>query len=118
MAEQPVKGKCSGRERFIVAAQGLVEQHLSMILRLTISLKRRIYLVQLSITILAAAKKSYGAELIHRGVLSTIHTQDTQQTIIEAAVRVFARSGVSAATLDDIATEADGDQGSIVLAFP
>src|SRR5579863_7557023 len=117
MAEQPVKGKCRGRERFIVAAQGLVEQRpfdeitIDDIIK-EAHLSRPAFYYHFS-----GGKEELRTELMHRGFLRDIQTQDTQQTIIEAAVRVFARSGVSAATLDDIASEAEVTKGALCWHF-
>src|SRR5207253_1595215 len=47
----------------------------------------------------AGGKEELRAELVQRGLLSDTPAQDTRQAVIEAALRVFARSGVLAATL-------------------
>lgn len=117
MAEQSVKGKCRGRERFIVAAQKLVEQRpfdnitIDDIIKAA-HLSRPAFYYHFS-----GGKEELRAELVHRGVLSDTQTHDTQKTIIEAAVRVFARSGVSAATLDEIASEAEVTKGALCWHF-
>ncbi|MEO8973311.1 MAG: TetR family transcriptional regulator [Ktedonobacteraceae bacterium] len=117
MAEQTVKGKCRGRERLIVAAQGLVEQHPFDAITIDDIIKEAHLSRPTFYYHFSGGKEELRAELVHRGVLSDIHTQDTQQTIIEAAVRVFARSGVSAATLDDIAAEAEVTKGALCWHF-
>jgi AcrR family transcriptional regulator len=65
----------------------------------------------------AGGKEELRAELVQRGLLSQTATQDTRQAMIEAALRVFARSGVSAATLDDIAAEAGVSRGALCWHF-
>lgn len=117
MAEHPVKGKCSGKERFIVAAKGLTAQHpfdditIDDIIK-EAHLSRPAFYYHFS-----GGKEELRAELVHRGFLSNTHPPDTQQSIVEAAVRVFARSGVSAATLDDIASEAEVTKGALCWHF-
>lgn len=111
------KGKCSGRERFIRAAQGLTEQRsfddmtIEDIIKAA-NLSRPAFYYHFS-----GGKEELRAELVNRGVLSDTQTQDTPQVIIEAAVRVFARSGISAATLDDIAAEAKVTKGTLCWHF-
>ncbi len=51
-------------------------------------------------------KEELRAALVERGDLPETPAQDVRQQIIKAALRVYARSGISAATLDDIAGEA------------
>src|ERR1039457_3634775 len=103
MAEQSDKGKCRGRERFIQVAQELVKQRIFDEITIddiikAANLSRPTFYYHFS-----GGKEELRTELVQRGVLSDEQTQDTEQTILEAAVRVFARSGVLAATLDDIA---------------
>ena len=54
----------------------------------------------------AGGKEELRQALVAHGVLSEMPTQDVRQNVIKAALRVYARSGVSAATLEDIAAEA------------
>lgn len=58
-------------------------------------------------------KEELRAELIRDGFLSVAPAQDTRAAIMEAALHVFARAGISAATLDDIATEAGVSRGTL-----
>jgi TetR/AcrR family transcriptional regulator len=58
-------------------------------------------------------KEELRAEMIRRGLLDDKPTLDSREAIIDAAVRIFARSGVSAATLDDIAAEAGVSRGTL-----
>ncbi len=62
-------------------------------------------------------KEELRAELVRRGLLDDIPTQDTRLAILEAAVRIFARSGVSAAPLEDIAAEAGVTRGTLCWHF-
>lgn len=117
MAEQSFKGRCRGRERFIQVARELVEQRIFDEITIddiikAANLSRPTFYYHFS-----GGKEELRAELIHRGVLSDEQTQDTQQIILKAAVRVFARSGVSAATLDDIAAEAEVTKGALCWHF-
>lgn len=54
----------------------------------------------------AGGKEELRQALVEHGVLPEMPTQDVRQDVIKAALRVYARSGISAATLEDIATEA------------
>jgi TetR/AcrR family transcriptional regulator len=65
----------------------------------------------------AGGKEELRAELVQRGLLSDTPAQDTRQTVIEAALKVFARSGVLAATLEDIAAEAGVSRGTLCWHF-
>jgi len=65
----------------------------------------------------AGGKEELRAELVGCGLLPETPTQDTRQVVLEAALRVFARSGVSAATLDDIAAEANVSRGALCWHF-
>lgn len=66
----------------------------------------------------AGGKEELRTVLISRGVLSAdASTPDTRQVILEAALRVFARAGVSAATLEDIAAEAGVSRGALSWHF-
>jgi TetR/AcrR family transcriptional regulator len=62
-------------------------------------------------------KEELRAELVRRGLLSDTPAQDTRRAVLEAALRIFARSGVLAATLDDIAAEAGVSRGALCWHF-
>src|SRR5450755_438847 len=107
MAEHHVdKGKCSGRERLIQAAKQLAQEHpfdditIEEIIK-SAELSRPAFYYHFT-----GGKEELRAELVKRGLLDHTPTQNTRLAILEAAVRIFARSGISAATLEDIATEA------------
>ena len=117
MTEQPAKGKCRGRERLIQAAQGLTEERPFDDITIDDIIKVAHFSRPAFYYHFSGGKEELRVELVQRGVLRDEQTQDTQQTILEAAVRVFARSGVSAATLDDIATEAGVTKGTLCWHF-
>src|SRR6059058_6208567 len=107
MAEHhPDKVKCSGKERLVHAAQILTRKRSFD----DITIDEIIKDAQLSRPAFyyhfTGGKEELRTELVHRGILSeTPAAQDTRLAIIEAAVRIFARSGVPAATIEDIASE-------------
>ena len=111
------KGKNTGRVRLINAAQELAAERpfdditIDEIIK-TAELSRPSFYYHF-----AGGKEELRAELVRRGLLSETPTQDTQQVILEAALRVFARSGLSAATLEDIATEAGVTRGALCWHF-
>ncbi len=114
MAEQHSdKGKCSGRERIVQAALRLAEERpfdeitIEEIIK-GAELSRPAFYYHFS-----EGREELRAEMVQRGLLDARPTQDTRKAIIEAAVHIFARSGVSAATLDDIAAEAGVSRGTL-----
>jgi TetR/AcrR family transcriptional regulator len=118
MAEQQFdKGKCSGRERIIQATKMLAEERpfdditIEEIIK-TAELSRPAFYYHFT-----DGKEELRAELVQRGLLDAKPLQDNRQAILEAAVRIFARSGVSAATLDDIAAEAGVTRGVLLWHF-
>lgn len=118
MSEHPGdKGKCSGRARLIQAAQELAEHRpfdevtIDEIIKAA-DLSRPAFYYHF-----AGGKEELRAELRHRGLLSETPTQDVRQVLLEAALRVFARSGISAATLDEIAAEAGVTRGTLTWHF-
>ncbi|MFL5702965.1 MAG: TetR/AcrR family transcriptional regulator [Ktedonobacteraceae bacterium] len=118
MAEQQFdKGKCSGRERIIQATKMLAEERpfdditIEEIIK-TAELSRPAFYYHFT-----DGKEELRAELVQRGLLDAKPLHDNRQVILEAAVRIFARSGVSAATLDDIAAEAGVTRGALLWHF-
>ena len=111
------KGKCSGRERIIQATKTLAGERpfdditIEEIIR-TAELSRPAFYYHFT-----GGKEELRAELVHRGLLDDMPTQNTHLAILEAAVRIFARSGVSAATLEDIAAEAGVTRGTLCWHF-
>lgn len=116
-AHHPDKEKCSGKERLIHAAQTLTRERpfdditIDEIIKIA-ELSRPAFYYHFS-----GGKEELRTELVHRGILSVIPVQDTRQAILEAALRVFARSGISAATLEDIAAEAGVTRGTLLWHF-
>ncbi|HYU74844.1 MAG TPA: TetR family transcriptional regulator [Ktedonobacteraceae bacterium] len=111
------KGKCSGRERIIQATKILAGERpfdditIEEIIK-TAELSRPAFYYHFT-----GGKEELRAELVHRGLLDDMPTQNTRLAILEAAVRIFARSGVSAATLEDIASEAGVTRGTLCWHF-
>jgi TetR/AcrR family transcriptional regulator len=111
------KRKSSGRVRLIQAAQQLTQEQpfdeitIDNIIKIA-ELSRPAFYYHF-----AGGKEELRTELVECGLLLETPTQDTRQLILEAALRVFARSGVSAATLDDIATEANVSRGALCWHF-
>ncbi len=62
-------------------------------------------------------KEELRAELVKRELLVATPAQDAHLPILEAAVRLFARGGVSATTLEDIAAEAGVTRGTLSWHF-
>lgn len=113
----PDKRKCSGRERLISVAQALAEKRPFD----DITIDEIITAAELSRPAFyyhfTGGKDELRAELVHRGFLHETPTHDTRQAILEAALRVFARSGIYAATLEDIAAEAGVTRGALLWHF-
>lgn len=65
----------------------------------------------------AGGKEELRAALVERGVLTEEPVQDIRELVLKAALRVFARSGISAATLEDIAGEAGVTKGALCWHF-
>ena len=111
------KGKCSGKERIIQATKTLAGERpfdditIEEIIK-TAELSRPAFYYHFT-----GGKEELRAELVHRGLLDDMPTQNTRLAILEAAVRIFARSGVSAATLEDIAAEAGVTRGTLCWHF-
>jgi len=112
-----VKRKSNGRVRLIQAAQQLAKERpfdeitIDDIIKIA-ELSRPAFYYHF-----AGGKEELRAELVGCGLLPETASQDTRQVILEAALRVFARSGISAATLDDIAAEANVSRGALCWHF-
>lgn len=107
------KVKQRGKERLLQAATQLAQQQpfdevtIDEIVK-TAELSRPAFYYHF-----AGGKEELRLELVRRGVLSDVPVTDTKQAVIDAALRVFARSGVAGATLEDIATEAGVSRGAL-----
>src|SRR5438309_8527503 len=118
MAEQhSYKGKCTGRERLIQATKILTEERPFD----DITIEDIIKVAELSRPAFyyhfAGGKEELRSALVQRGLLDEAPTTDIRRAILEAALRVFARSGISAAALEDIATEAGVTRGALSWHF-
>src|SRR5947209_4337975 len=111
------KARYSGKERLIQATKALIEERsfdeitIDEIIKAA-ELSRPAFYYHFT-----GGKEELRTELINRGVLNETPTQDTRLAILEAAVRIFARSGVPAATLEDIAAEAGVTRGALCWHF-
>lgn len=107
------KVKQRGKERLIQAAMQLAQEQafdevtIDEIVK-TAELSRPAFYYHF-----VGGKEELRSELVRRGVLSNVPVTDTKQAVIDAALRVFARSGVAGATLEDIATEAGVSRGAL-----
>ena len=112
-----VKRKSSGRIRLILAAQQLAKERpfdeitIDDIIKIA-ELSRPAFYYHFT-----GGKEELRAELVGCGIVPETPTQDTRQAVLEAALRVFARSGLSAATLEDIAAEAKVSRGALCWHF-
>jgi len=119
MAELPDKGKCKGRERLIQSARMLAQARpfdeitIDEIVK-TASLSRPAFYYHFS-----GGKEELREELVRRGTIGAAAASgsDTRQAVLDGALRIFARVGVSAATLDDIAAEAGVSRSALSWHF-
>jgi len=117
IARSDDKGKSSGRVRLIQAAQKLAKERpfdditIDEIIK-TADLSRPAFYYHF-----ICGKEELRAELVGCGLLPETPTHDKRKELLEAALRVFARSGISAATLDDIAAEAGVTRGTLCWHF-
>ena len=111
------KGKSGGRERLLQAAAILAQERpfdeitIDDIIKAA-ELSRPAFYYHFT-----AGKEELRAELLQRGVLYDAPPQNTRKAILEAAVNIFARAVVSAATLEDIAAEAGVTRGALCWHF-
>src|SRR2546423_9985142 len=118
MAEQhSYKGKCNGKDRLLQATILLAEERPFD----EITIEEIIKIAELSRPAFyyhfTGGKEELRAELVKRGLLEHAPTHDTRLAILQAAASIFARSGVSAATLEDIAAEAGVTKGALCWHF-
>ncbi|HET8913039.1 MAG TPA: TetR/AcrR family transcriptional regulator [Ktedonobacteraceae bacterium] len=113
----PEMGKCRGKERLIQAAIQLIS--LRPFEEMTI--EEIITNAQVSRPTFyyhfVGGKEALREELVQRGYLFDTPPQNTRLEILEAAIKVFARSGLSAATLEEIAEEAGVTRGTLTWHF-
>ncbi len=118
MSQNPIeKGKYTGKERLIQATEALLMERTFD----DITIEEIIKAAELSRPAFyyhfTGGKEELRTELVNRGMLAETPAQDTRLAIIEAAVRIFARSGVPGATLEDIANEAGVTRGALCWHF-
>ncbi|MEO6887953.1 MAG: TetR family transcriptional regulator [Ktedonobacteraceae bacterium] len=110
-------GKSSGKERLIHAARTLLEERSFDEMTVDEIIKKADLSRPSFYYHFAGGKEELRAELVSRGLLHDRPLQDTQAAILEAALNTFARSGVSATTLEEIATEAGVTRGTLCWHF-
>jgi AcrR family transcriptional regulator len=117
MAERLDKVKYKGRDRLIRAAQKLAQK--STFDEITVDeivkaadLSRPAFYYHF-----AGGKEELRAELVREGCIGAMPAHDTRKVVLDAALRVFARAGVTAATLDDIAAEAGVSRSALCWHF-
>lgn len=110
------KNRGSGKERLIQAAQKLAQERpfdeitIDEIIKAA-DLSRPAFYYHF-----AGGKEELRGLLVQRGLLKEAPATDVRQSILEAALNVFARCGTSA-TLDDIAAEAGVTRGTLTWHF-
>lgn len=106
-----------GRARLLKAAQVLVEQRPFDEITVEEIIKRARLSRPAFYYHFAGGKEELRAALVELGVLDEVPAQDVRELVLKAALRIYARSGVSAATLDDIAGEAGVTKGALCWHF-
>lgn len=113
----PEMGNCRGKERLIQAARQLTSQRQLE----DMTIEEIITTAQVSRPTFyyhfVGGKEALREELIQRGYLFDTPPQNVRLEILDAAVRVFSRSGLSAATLEEIAEEAGVTRGTLTWHF-
>jgi len=111
------KSRGSGKERLIQAAQKLTQERpfdeitIDDIIK-SADLSRPAFYYHF-----VGGKEELRCMLVKRGLLDDRPATDVRLAILEAALLVFARSGISAATLEDIAAEAGVTRGTLTWHF-
>ncbi|HEY0754885.1 MAG TPA: TetR family transcriptional regulator [Ktedonobacteraceae bacterium] len=106
-----------GKARLLKAAQGLVQERSFDDVTVEEIIKRARLSRPAFYYHFAGGKEELRAALVERGVLPERPIQDARELLLNAALRVYARSGVSAATLDDIASEAGVTKSALCWHF-
>jgi TetR/AcrR family transcriptional regulator len=117
MADLPAREKCKGRERLIKAAEQLTQVRSFDEITVDEIVKKAILSRPTFYYHFTGGKEELREELVRSGMISTTPISDTRQAVVEAALRIFARAGVSAATLDDIAAEAGVSRSALSWHF-
>ena len=111
------RGKCKGKDRLLSAASKLTQERPFDDITIDDIIKEAELSRPAFYYHFTGGKEELRAELIKGGLLEAAPSMDTRIAILEAAVRLFARAGISATTLDDIAAEADVTRGAISWHF-
>ncbi len=111
------RGKCKGKDRLLSAASKLTQERPFDDITIDDIIKEAELSRPAFYYHFTGGKEELRAELIKGGLLEAAPSTDTRIAILEAAVRLFARTGISATTLDDIAAEADVTRGAISWHF-
>lgn len=111
------KQKNRGKERLLLAAQKLASERSFDEITIEDIIKDARLSRPAFYYHFAGGKEELRMLLVERGLLQEEPAQDTRQEVLQAALRVFARSGISAATLDDIAGEAGVTRGALCWHF-
>ncbi|HEU5382638.1 MAG TPA: TetR/AcrR family transcriptional regulator [Ktedonobacteraceae bacterium] len=109
--------KRGGKARLLKAAQYLVQERPFDEITIDEIIKRARLSRPAFYYHFAGGKEELRIALIQRGVLPETPSQDVRLAVLKAALRVYARSGISAATLDDIANEAGVTRGTLCWHF-
>jgi TetR/AcrR family transcriptional regulator len=112
-SQQADKEQCRGRERLVRAAQKLAQDTPFNDITIEEIIKEAALSRPSFYYHFTGGKEELREELIRRGLLEDTPAQDIRQAIIDAAIRQFARSGIAATTLDDIAAEAGVTRGAL-----
>jgi TetR/AcrR family transcriptional regulator len=107
------KEQCRGRERLVQAAQKLAKDAPFNDITIEEIIKEATLSRPSFYYHFTGGKEELREELVKRGLLEDTPTQDVRRAIIDAAIRQFARSGIAATTLDDIAVEAGVTRGAL-----
>ncbi|MGB8344046.1 MAG: TetR family transcriptional regulator [Ktedonobacteraceae bacterium] len=111
------RGKCKGKDRLLGAASKLTQERPFDDITIDDIIKEAELSRPAFYYHFTGGKEELRAELIKGGLLEAAPSTDTRIAILEAAVRLFARVGISATTLDDIAAEAGVTRGAISWHF-
>ena len=114
---EPHPDKAEGKERFILAAQTLLEERPFDTITIDEIIKKAALSRPAFYYHFAGGKEELRCAMVQRGMLRDTPTQDVRQVILDAALRIFARAGISAATLEDIAAEAGVTRGTLLWHF-
>jgi AcrR family transcriptional regulator len=107
----------SGKERLIQATQVLLAEQSFDEITVEEIIKQADLSRQTFYYHFAGGKEELREELVARGTLAEAETQDVRAAILDAALRAFARSGISATPLDEIAEAAGVTRGTLCWHF-